>query len=326
MKVAFIYNPYHILIIYGLIKSGVKFKRILLPEKLETLTKKILADETIELVFMGTSFVSEGFLKRFLVIVGNFRLFKKLKCNELFIANDQSIIFLIAVKVFDIRSVTLIDEGALEQLILRERVSSRGPVYYVKKILLSCRSRGNHKKISKLIVHEPSQPLWDEFRTNHEILDGANLMDLALKNIFTNIPKAKLKNKFVIATSPLTENGNSTYENQEKDIIQNLLNNNPETFFILKTHYREMSDKYIDLISRYKNIELMEQVLNELPIQILFSEIENLIGFHSSVVTQFGNFFPGKAHSLSDFVGSDHSQKFVMTQPNGVIFLTKLRL
>jgi len=326
MKAAFLYNPYHVLIISGLIATGVVFDRIIVPKKLEPLTKKILAGKTYELVLIRDSFVSEGIIRKILAIIKNLRLYKKLECGELFVANDQSILFLFAIKILDIGSVTLIDEGALEQLILRERASRISISYQLKKIFLGCRSRGSHKKISKLIVHEPAQPLWEEYRSTREIVDGAKLMNLAIENILKKIPALKSKKMLVIATSPITENGNGRYKNQEIDIITCLLNNNPKMHFVLKTHYREETEKYVGIVNEFQNLEFMECVLNELPIQIIFSQIEYLIGFHSSVITQFGNLFPCKALSLSRLVGSEHSQKFVMTSPKGVKFLQNSKL
>ena len=91
-------------------------------------------------------------------------------------------------------------------------------------------------------------------------------------------------------------------------------------------HYRESVGKYNEVLKHNRNLTLIDDDLNELPLQLLFPKMKCVIGFHSSVITQFGNTFPGKAISLSGFVHSEHAQNFVRTQPNGVVFLDKYEL
>jgi hypothetical protein len=326
MKVAFIYNPYQLLIVVGLIKSGVIFQRLIIPQRLEKLTRKILTDDKMELILLKDAYVSVGTLKKILANVNNFRMYKKLECDELYIANDQSILFLAATKLLKIGIVTLIDEGALAELIIREKFSVTKFGGKFKRVFLGCRKRGLHPKIANMIVNDPSHLLWDEFRATKKISNGDIFVNLALDSLSSLAINKQVGNSTIIATSPLTENKNSSFENQELRIIIKLLESNPHKNFVLKMHYREILEKYKTILSNYKNVELIDSLLNELPLQLLFQKFEYLIGFHSSVVTQYGILFPGKALSLSGMVGSEHAQQFVMTKPSGVVFLDEYSL
>ncbi|MAI14366.1 MAG: hypothetical protein CMM15_10140 [Rhodospirillaceae bacterium] len=326
MRVAYIYNPFQILIVAGLIEQGTHFQRIVIPQKLEQLVKNLIKRDNIEFVYLRDAFVSEGIFKKLFAIFENLYFYKKLIANELFVANDQSILFLAALKFADIGSVTLIDEGALEQLIIRERLSSARLIEKLKWFLLGRHMRGMHPKITNIIVNDPQRPIWEEFRVNKKISHSTPLVKIALDCLFASQTKTSFNNAVILATSPLTENKNSSFADQELSMISDLLENNSTKNFILKMHYREHPKKYKKIIDKYKNISLMNSPFNELPLQLLFSEIDKLIGFHSSVVTQFGTMFPGKAFSLSGMVESSHSKRFVLTKPNGVNFIASYKI
>ena len=320
MKVAFIYNPYQLLIIVGLMTDGVLIQRIIIPSKLKKLTNLLIKGKSIDVVVLKDAFVSDGKLQRLMALLHNLSKVTKFRCDQIFISNDQSILFLLALKAVNIKNITLIDEGALQQLILRERAMPSSPVEVLKQFFLGSYQRGKHPKIATLIVHEPKNNLWRDYG-NKKVKNASRFANLGLQQIPIKERRENFRNKIVIATSPLTENGNSSYANQEKDIINKIVETNPKKNFVLKTHYRENEDKYEIIVKNNSNLTLMNEALDELPIQLFFSDIEIILGFHSSAVTQFGSKFPGNAFSMSGFVMSNHSENFVNTHPVGVRFL-----
>ena len=79
----------------------------------------------INIITLTDAFVSVGKIKKLLANIRNLKMLKFLKSSELYVANDQSILFLLALKFKTISRITLIDEGALHQLILRERLAKK---------------------------------------------------------------------------------------------------------------------------------------------------------------------------------------------------------
>ena len=321
MNVAYIYNPYQLILVAGLMQTGISIRRIILPEKIKSLAQFLFNKNEVELVFLEDSFVSNGKLQKIKATLKNIRYYKKFRCENLLVSNDQSILFLLSLKLVNISEVTLIDEGALEQLILRERATSRKILEILKYVFFGCSKRGKHRKIKSIIAYDPTSPIWQDFRKERKVINGKNIANLGLK-YFSNLEKKEnFKNKIVIATSPLSENNNSKYKNQETEIIDKFVKSNSDKKFILKTHYRENKRKYDELVGMNANLQYFQQDLDSLPMQVFFPDIEKLVGFHSSVVTQFGGAYPGKALSLSNFVGSPHAVNFASTRPVGVKFL-----
>ena len=113
----------------------------------------------------------------------------------------------------------------------------------------------------------------------------------------------------LILTSPVSENGNSVYINQEVQIIEQILNLNPSTRFVLKSHYREGPKKYKHLSQKFKNITLNDNAnTRHIPIQFFLGKVDKVIGFHSSALfdENLGN--NTTVISLSNIVGSKHAR------------------
>ena len=321
MKVAFVYNPYQLLIIAGLTTLDSSIKRLIIPKRIQNLARKLVDEQYVEIICLSDSFVSDGRWNKLKATMKNITIFQKFRCDELFISNDQSILFLICLKIVKIKTVTLIDEGALEQLLLRERASKETIVQFLKGVVIGRAKRGRHKKIKAIIVHDPDRAIWMDFQPERKIVSAQTLAFSGLERLSIFEKHISLKNKFVLVTSPLTENGNSKFKNQELKIIEKVLQNNQDKTFILKKHYRESSDKYDHLVQRYQNLEYMDAAYDDFPIQILFNNIEKMVGFHSSAVSQFGSKNPQNAISMSSLVGTLHAEEYVKTQPFGVRFL-----
>ena len=321
MTVAYIYNPYQLLIIIGLAYNGTQFDKLIVPHRLYKLTQDLIGPHNIKVIPSNDAFVSDGKIKKIISNIKNIFLVKHFKCTNLYISNDQSIVFLIACMIFRTCNVILIDEGALEQLILRERHNPKNSNKLLKKIIFRSHSRAQHPQISKLIVFDDARDVWDEVKNSKIVESGSPYLTSALSHLALRYNLKDLPDAILIATSPLTENRNAKYDWQELKIIEKLIANNQDKSFILKLHYREAHDKYDEIIYKYPNVSKMVDILNQLPLQLMFSSISKVIGFHSSVITQFGSQSPGCAMSLSHLIDSTHSRNFVLTSPKGVKFI-----
>jgi hypothetical protein len=321
MTVGYIYNPYQLLIIIGLAQNGTQFNKLIVPNRLYKLTQNLIGPHNIQVIPLNDAYVSDGKIKKIISNIKNIFLIKHLKCSNLYISNDQSIVFLIACMIFRTCKVILIDEGALEQLILRERHNPTNFPKLWKKMIFRAHGRAQHPQISKLIVFDEARCVWDEFKKSKIIESGSLYLTSALSHLTSRYNIKDLPDAILIATSPLTENRNAKYDWQELKIIEKLIANNQDKSFILKLHYREADDKYDEIISKYPNVSKMVGILNQLPLQLMFSCIFKVVGFHSSVITQFGSQSPGCAMSLSHLVDSTHSRNFVLTSPKGVKFI-----
>ncbi len=132
---------------------------------------------------------------------------------------------------------------------------------------------------------------------------------LQLKQQVSENHKFHLKGEVLIITSPLTENGNARYVNQEIDILDKLLKQNPHKSFILKPHYREIYNlKYSDLIKQYENVQMIDEQYLDLPVQELPVLWREVIGFHSTALDYFLCFECIKVYTLSGIVESQHSR------------------
>ena len=147
-------------------------------------------------------------------------------------------------------------------------------------------------------------------RITHVVTDSLTAREIMPEKIIPIKQKGPTKfidlgaNGVIIITSPLSENGNSKYKNQEIEILNKLICANKNLNFYIRQHYRESKEKYNELY-KYKNC----CSLNE-SIDIPLSDIEikgyNAIGFHSSALNSPG-LIVTKKYSLSGLVDSKHS-------------------
>ena len=221
----------------------------------------------------------------------------------------------------------IFDEGFLKGTVVLETDTLR---WWMKKLLrdllnLSKKSRFNNPAYNIMYSNDT------DFFENY--LKHTNIKILPLGRYLNAIQTIKLKDYYnlekviFLITSPLTENGNGRFSNQEVVLLREFIELNPERTFILKPHYRENFEKKYESLFALKNCTLIDQEFLEIPCNNLEFGNSIVVGFHSSALVEL---VEKKLHSdvcsLSGFVGSSHSTVMIKSLNKKIQILSELKL
>ena len=315
---AFIYNPYHYVVLYGLQSNGINVDSLVLSKRLSQSIKTLPAIQSRRVVVLRDGYTSDGLLSRILSFPINLALFLSVSGRyPLLTANDRSLHASIWARLGINRKLPVIDEGALSQILHREQ---KNKAYRMGIIDIIC---GRYPRLcnprTNVVLTE------DPDLTNPSSSTRVGNIQWLVKGALTEIANESLestgdfKSCILLVSSPLTENGN-VGSLSETALIERLLCANPTRCFYWSRHYREAKTKYDRLFEEYSNFKKLPSVWESLPGQLYAPLFHSLIGFHSSLLVHHAR----KAcptYSLSSLVDSRHAQAFVRSAPQGLKFM-----
>ena len=314
---AYIYNPYHYLILLGLSLAGVQFDTVFISKRLNDKIKRLPSFSCTKVVVLVDSFKSSSLLRRILSLPVNFgKIIGSRPSPLLLVANDRSLVTSLYASVRPSLQLMVIDEGALDSLMLMESAVVK------KRRSLADRIFGRFNRLENpKITHVISESENLSRVSDLSLIDARFVVQKALDHLRLRLNNydSSFATSFLLVTSPLTENGNVGAVSETK-LVESLLQSNPSHNFFLKMHYREAEHKYKSLLTKFENLSSLPDEIDMLPGQVISDKFMGLIGFHSSLICQAG--ISGlNAFSMSLLVNSDHSKRFVSSAPPKVHFL-----
>lgn len=319
----YIYNPYHYLVILGLQRSGVNIHSLIIPSKLNSELVNLPDIKSGKKIIISDSFKSNSLLKRIYSFFKNFYTFLKVSNDgPLIVANDRSLLVSIALRFSRVNSMVLLDEGALSQILFREKAINLESFRYRSLIdrILGRYPRCEHPKTSYILTEDSSLINNVDFSAD-KIISIKSFVSYSLRYLYSGLDLKvnDLSSSFLLVTSPLTENGNNG-NSSELEIIDKLLRYNPNETFYWSRHYRESQNKYDEIFMKYNNFIRLDDSISYLPGQIIANSFQCLIGFHSSLLVHTAK-NKKKVFSLSSLVDSQHARLFVDSSPENIEFL-----
>lgn len=316
---AFIYNPYHYIVLYSLQLEGIHIDTLAISKTLSKSVSELPKLNVRRTVVLRDGYKSDALWSRIFAFPVNLFLFLGVTgIYPLVSANDRSILVSLWSRVGRDRRVPVLDEGALAQILFREKEDSGGKTRRWVDRFLGRYERLQNPKTNFVLSEDPrlkeEVPLLPIININCMVEKA--LHQLAEINRFEI---KGFKSSLLLVTSPLTENGNVGSES-ELIIIKRVLLNNPGIDFYWSRHYRESAQKYDSLFAEFNNLRRLPNIFESLPGQIYSHLFIGLVGFHSSLLLQAarGN---TRVYSLSQLVDSAHAAAFVKSNPVGVNFV-----
>jgi hypothetical protein len=220
------------------------------------------------------------------------------------------------------RSIPVLDEGALAQILFREKENTDRHRGLVERLFGRYPRLANPK--TNLVLTE--DPHLQQLLSSIAAINIQDLVHTSLSQIAGSVSNcaSDFGNSLLLVTSPLTENKN-VGSVSEVLLIEQLLVKNPTKNFYWSRHYRESKGKYDSLLEMYSNFHRLPAAFDALPGQSYASLFQGLIGFHSSLLVQEAR--QGQnVYSLSALVDSAHALAFVQSEPPGLKFLADAQI
>ena len=298
------YSPLHLSIFRNLVKAGDNVNWLFVFPN----TNLKISSSNVNHIIIDNIFSTSNPLKKFISLF-KFRYHLKrhnVKINIFYSCNELSPFSVFIEKHFKITNGIIVDEGFLKGAVLKEEVLTRYNIKLFLRVLLtfSLRKRFKSSNFNTLITYNPDYFIgilnnnWNVIHINNVLTEKESL---TISSFYDD--------SFIfILTSPLTENHNSRYTNQEIDILKSLVTLNQEFRFVIKPHYRENYDKKYEELLQLSNIEFIRKDLISVPVQNINFESHFVVGFHSSALKHIFLGGNNNVFTLSNFVNSKHSR------------------
>ena len=306
------YSPLHSLIAKGIVEGRIGEKTLLVGTY-KFIDNKLLNDirdfGNVDLIIIPDTSTNQNLLKRLIARPLIFLKLRRVKCANFFTANELSQASQIIEKKGGAVSGIIIDEGFLRGALIKEGALKRYRFReHLRNVLNgSKKTRFDNPVFDTLITGD------EEYFSQLKLTKKLNIVSFEK---FWPVDKLSLsaaspkKPVAVLVTSPVTENNNAEYNWQEVEILEKLVKENTHVSFLLKPHYREdWSKKYFQLLE-FSNVQLVQREFLDLPLQVFDLENYNVIGFHSSVLSDLAKAGHGSVYSLSGMIKSPHAKSF----------------
>jgi hypothetical protein len=220
----------------------------------------------------------------------NFLTVRSKKYKELFIPNDADPFVMLFEKKFTYDRLNFMEEGvtAFSRLQYKKSPSTFKSTTNNLKTLFGIDKHDvvlSSPKIERAFVFFVN--ILKEIRHDVQYLDLNQLISTTqvTTNNFIALSDKFLNPDILIATSPFTENGHCK-NFEEVKVIENVITKNKSKSILLKLHYRDDKDKYLNILKKYNNVRIMPSKYNNMPYQILHSILRpgSIYAFHSSIL------------------------------------------
>lgn len=325
------YSPLHAIYAFHLLKENIDKKKLVIGWEgfHNDLEKYCLSNKDIKY----EKIVSPPYVAQLLQIKEKIKcrkqIFKQLKglsfknfytCNEL----SPESIFLENATSF--KKGYIFDEGFLRGTVALEKTSLKQKVKKVLRDFLNFRkkSRFDNPIYATLYSNDVT------FFKHHLLHKPVNT--LPIKRYLKEIAPVKLEDFYnlneviFLITSPLTENGNAKFHNQELVLLKKFVRVNSDKTFILKPHYRENYETKYKSLFDFKNCNLIELPLLKAPCNEIAFGRAKVVGFHSSALVELIEKNHSEVYSLSKFVGSSHSKVILESLNKKIQILNEMKL
>lgn len=321
--IAIAYSPIHVLILAKLFEGNTSF--LIIADKSLRGICNILFPGNHHIFTALPSFNVSG--KSKLVAIGDCLRLRtmSIKCNSLYIPNEAHFFVALLESLIQYSVIFYIDEGNTYSSLIRHY---RNPDYY----------RSTLSRIVSILLRIPyyKHPLSRrDFSAAYvfnapavrSLVPGLKIRDASLPSldIITSLFSSTIDDTFLNSevafffSSPITENGFSTYPWEELDALNAFLRKEfsaTNTTLYIKPHYRESIDKYHATVSSYSNVKMLPDYFLSLPSQILVTLVKPrlVVGFHSSSILGFEE--PIRVISLSRQLKSPKAQALHLSLMN----------